>query len=148
MKKQIQALFLSLSIIIMISFQACAQTSPDPIHYGHDQCTHCKMTIADARFGTILQTNKGRTCKFDDLQCMLDYATGSKVKKEDIAGFYLPDFNNQHALIPAKEMLLLKSDSLRSPMRGNIAAFETKADWEAYLKANHADAIKWEDLWN
>ena len=147
MKKQVQGILLSISIIIMISIQACAQATPEAISYGHDQCMHCKMTISDARFGSSLQTKKGRTCKFDDVQCMLDYVRASHVTKEEVAAFYLPDYSGQHKLYQAEEMHLLKSDSLRSPMRGNMAAFKDVAEWEKAQDALHGEKIYWEDLW-
>src|SRR5690606_39410929 len=38
-----------------------------------DHCTHCRMSIADPKFGAELVTQKGRVFKFDALECLVPY---------------------------------------------------------------------------
>jgi len=48
----------ALSIIVLALLSACSR-APEPIVYGKDACTHCKMTIMDKRFAAEIITSKG-----------------------------------------------------------------------------------------
>lgn len=138
---------LILSVIVLWGTQSCGSNNgPHPIKYGTDQCVYCKMTISDARFGTQLVTQKGRAYNFDDVQCMIAYVDEGSIAREDVAAFYLPDFKSNE-LMPAENMFYLKSEALKSPMRGDIAAFANKADMEATLNALGGTPLLWDDLW-
>ena len=138
---------LSSILLIMVGLQACQGNSePKPIKFGSDQCAYCKMTISDARFGTQLQTKKGRVYNFDDVQCMISFVKESNVKKQEVSAYYLPDYVS-NKLLPAEQMLYLKSEELKSPMRGNIAAFEKTEDLEKAKAELGGTVLSWEDLW-
>lgn len=139
--------FALLTLCVLIGLQACtSNVGPQPIQYGKDQCVYCKMTISDSRFGTQLVTKKGRAYNFDDVQCMIAYVEDGDINRDDIAAFYLPDFKTS-ALNPAEEMFYLKSEALKSPMRGDIAAFVRKSDMEETLNEVGGTPLTWEDLW-
>jgi len=104
------------------------------------------MTISDARFGTQLQTKKGRVYNFDDVQCMISFVKESNVKKQEVSAYYLPDYVS-NKLLPAEQMLYLKSEELKSPMRGNIAAFEKTEDLEKTKAELGGTTLSWDDLW-
>lgn len=141
------ALFSAIALFAFTCLQACTNTAgPQPIKYGKDQCVYCKMTISDARFGTQLVTKKGRAYNFDDVQCMIAYVEDGDINREDIATFYLPDFKTSE-LKPAEAMFYLKSEALKSPMRGDIAAFANKSDMEETLKEVGGMSLTWDDLW-
>lgn len=138
---------LSSLLLLTIGLQACqGDKGPQPIKYGTDQCAYCKMTVSDPRFGTQLQTKKGRVYNFDDAQCMIAFVKESKVKKEEVAAFYLPDYLS-NKLMPAEKMYYLKSEELKSPMRGNIAAFSNAADLETTKAKVGGNTLTWDDLW-
>ncbi len=131
---------------VILLFSSCNNDGPQEIRYGQDQCVYCKMTISDARFGTQIVTKKGRALNFDDLQCMIAYIKEGSIQPDDISEIYLPDYQNNNKLIPASEALLLRSESLKSPMRGNIAAFSNNADLEEARKIHGGDVLTWKDL--
>ena len=110
----------------------CALTScdakPEPMRYGLDECTGCKMTIADKRFGAEILTKKGRVIKFDDLGCMADYIKEGHIAEADIKQRVVCDFAHPTTFIPVEEALYLKNDALNSPMRSDSAAFSSQAD--------------------
>jgi len=138
---------LSSLLLLTLGLQACqSNNGPKPIKYGTDQCAYCKMTVSDARFGTQLQTKKGRVYNFDDVQCMLAFVKESKVKKDEVSAYYLPDYLSQK-LMPAEKMFYLKSEELKSPMRGNIAAFSNAADLEKTKETVGGTTLTWDDLW-
>ncbi len=139
--------YLVASAFLIFFLVSCGGKSPKPIRYGEDQCAHCRMTVSDMRFGTQLLTSKGRTYQFDDLQCMVAYVKSGSVAKEDVAAFYLPDYVNDNKMAAAEEMYLLKSESLKSPMRGDIAAFINQEDLEQVKAEHNGEVQTWDDLW-
>lgn len=133
--------------LVLFSLQACQMSSePKSIKYGTDQCAFCKMTVSDPRFGTQLQTKKGKVYNFDDVQCMIEFVKNQTVKKNDVAAFYLPDFLNNN-LLPAEKLYYLKSEALKSPMRGDIAAFANKADLDKTKESLGGEVLTWDELW-
>jgi copper chaperone NosL len=131
-------------IVLLFSLSACNQ-SPKPIVIGTDSCHVCKMTIMDNRFGGEVVTGKGKVYKFDDMNCAVGFL---KSNETDIARakIYLVDFAGEHALINGTECLLLKSEQLKSPMAGNIAAFSKKAQFELAMAQLSGTQVMWEDL--
>jgi len=126
---------------------SCAQNGgPHPIRYGSDPCAHCRMTVSDARFGAQLVTKKGRAYHFDDLNCMLAAVRKNEIAREDVAAFYLPDYLNGNELLPADGLFLLRSETLKSPMLGNVAAFRNQNDLEKIQQSHGGDIVEWKDL--
>lgn len=136
-----------LGVALALGTQACGNDGPKPINYGTDQCAHCRMTVSDARFGSQLVTNKGRAYHFDDVACVVAYVKAGSVAEEDVANYYLPDYSNENELLPAEGLFLLKSESLKSPMRGDVAAFASKADLEKVREVHGGENLAWADLW-
>ena len=140
-------LLAALICLILVDIQACrTDISPQAIAYGKDQCTYCRMTISDARFGSQLVTQKGRAYNFDDVHCMLAYIQEGNIKREEVAAFYLPDFGTNE-LKPAEELFYLQSEALGSPMQGNIAAFIKQSDRDEMLNEIGGTPLTWEELW-
>ena len=112
--------------LIAIGIAAC-NAHPQPLKSGTDNCSFCKMTVSDPRFGAEIITKKGKIYKFDDIHCLLSYLRSNSIGQKEIKDIYLVDFSGKHALAKSTETVLLKSDDLHSPMGGNVAAF-TNAD--------------------
>ncbi|GGG84538.1 hypothetical protein GCM10007415_17130 [Parapedobacter pyrenivorans] len=138
---------LILGVALVLTMQACGSDGPKPINYGKDQCAHCKMTISDARFGSQLVTTKGRPYHFDDVQCMVAFVKAGSIAPEDVSRYYVPDYANENKLLPAEGLFLLRSESLKSPMRGDVAAFANEADLEKVWEVHGGERLPWEDLW-
>jgi len=102
------------------------------------------MTISDRRFGGEILTQKGKVYKFDDNHCLTDYLKSNFLSASDIKEIYLVDFANQGELVPTGESLLMKSEELRSPMGGNIAAFRQIDSLEKYKQLFSGELISWE----
>jgi copper chaperone NosL len=115
-----------LAVFSLLFFTSCT-TGPQPIKIGTDSCSYCKMTITDNRFGAELITRKGRTYKFDDIHCLVSFNKSGLSNRESMQNIYFVNFDPPHNFIEASKAYLLKSDEFRTPMAGNIAAFE-KAD--------------------
>ncbi len=112
-----------------VLISSCA-SGPEPIRFGRDECTHCKMTLTDKRFGSEVITAKGKVLKFDDLNCLTDYLNSGKVPAADVAQVVSVDFKNSPAFVDVEKAFFLKNEAIKSPMRGDVATFSTQADLE------------------
>mgnify|MGYP003513015243 FL=1 len=133
------------AFLCMMSFASC-RPGPEPIRPGIDNCYFCKMTISDVRFGAELVTKKGKVYKFDDVHCILAYLKTKDVEPGNINNYYLTNYSGSHQLINVQTALLLKSDALRSPMGGNIAAFDNKDSLVSIQKRFPGNTATWNDL--
>ena len=131
----------------MIFFTSCScNTDLQPIITGKDNCSFCKMTVSDSRFGAELITKKGKLYKFDDVHCIISWIRANNAISSQAAGYYLTDFGNKHQLMKAGEAVLLKSDALKTPMGGNIAAFASPSDLSAAMKEFGGTSTHWDDI--
>lgn len=109
----------------------CSSGQPK-INYGHDECAHCRMNVMDPKFGAAITTVKGRSYVFDDPGCMVPYVVNdATVAEAEVKTWYVADFAHPGTLIDATTAFYLQCPELRSPMRGNMAAFSTEADRKA-----------------
>lgn len=134
-----------IAAISMFSLSSC-NTKPEAIQVGVDNCYFCKMTISDKKFGAELVTKKGKVFKFDDAVCLIYFHKTKSIQEQEIATIYLVDFNNNHQFIPSSEAKLLKSESLRSPMNGNIAAFGNENDLQKARIQFNGEQVDWSEL--
>lgn len=132
-------------LLLVIGLQSCSANGPKPIKYGKDQCVYCKMTISDARFGTQLLTKKGRAYNFDDVSCMVAFSKEGQVAPEEIANLYVPDYHTKK-LYPVTALFFLKSEQLKSPMRGDIAAFKNESDLKHMQEKLGGEQLSWEQI--
>ncbi|MGN6616706.1 MAG: nitrous oxide reductase accessory protein NosL [Ilyomonas sp.] len=134
-------------LLVFSTFMVSCNAQPQPIEVGKDACSYCKMTISDARFGGEALTQKGKVYKFDDAHCLLAFLQQDETKKNDIKTVYVVDFNS-HKLIPATNAFFYKSEELRSPMNGNIAAFSSEGDLQRASSQWKGEEVKWSALLN
>jgi copper chaperone NosL len=130
-------------IAISLGLLSSCHTNTQPLQLGKDNCDFCRMTVSDARFGGEIITAKGKVYKFDDMYCLASFIKAGSI---DTAGsrFYLVDFAS-HQLQPAINMSILKSDDLRSPMHGNMAAFTKKEELAGVQKKFNGNILTWND---
>jgi copper chaperone NosL len=134
-------LLITAALVLMGS--GCSVGQPD-IKYGADECAHCRMNVVDAKFGAALQTVKGRNYVFDAPECMVPFV-GPKghLVEQEVKAWYVSDFAHPGTLIDATKAFYLHSPQLRSPMRGNVAAFATEADRTAAQQHFPGEALDW-----
>ncbi|MBL7807337.1 MAG: nitrous oxide reductase accessory protein NosL [Saprospiraceae bacterium] len=113
------AMFLALTTATQLT--SCA-AKPEPIRYGEDNCYFCKMTLTDKRYGAELVTQKGKVYKFDDLNCLCNFIKLGEVTPENTAFTLAVDFNTGQ-LTDVHNGFFLSNESLKSPMRADIASF-------------------------
>lgn len=115
-------------------FMTSCAGGPEPIRYGQDACSLCKMTLTDQRFGAEVVTEKGKVFKFDDLNCMADFLKNSPDAAQKLTHTVAVDFSKKGNFVDVEKAFFLKSELLKSPMRGDVAAFSTAADRDLVKK--------------
>ncbi|MBS1547404.1 MAG: nitrous oxide reductase accessory protein NosL [Bacteroidetes bacterium] len=135
-------------ITAALVFLATGCTVGQPkIKYGADECAHCRMNVVDAKFAAAIQTTKGRDYVFDAPECMVPFTGRSgHLVKEEVAHWYVTDFAHPGTLIDATKAFYLHAPALKSPMRGNVAAFATDADRQAAKKLFPGDDLDWQGV--
>ena len=129
----------------LVGLLSCS-TKPEAIVFGEDHCHFCKMTVVDEKFGAELVTTKGKVYKFDDVKCFLDYYKSSSGTQETYQHILVVDFAGQGNLIDATHALFLSSPEIRSPMNGQVAAFQSKPDMDEANKQWNGNYVSWDDL--
>ncbi len=121
----------------------CSVGQPE-IKYGSDECAHCRMNVVDAKFGAALLTTKGRTYVFDAPECMVPFVGhNGRLVEQEVKGWYVSDFANPGTLIDATKAYYLQAPTLKSPMRGNVAAFATEAERSEAQKHFPGELLDW-----
>lgn len=134
------------ALLSVLSISSC-NAGPEPLRTGIDNCYFCKMTLSDARFGAEIVTKKGKVYKFDDMHCILNFLKTNDVKAGDIKNIYFANYSGNHQLVDANTALLLKAEELKSPMNGNIAAFDTKDSLLAVQKLFSGTTSTWNEIY-
>jgi copper chaperone NosL len=138
-KKAINTLILLGGIMFLSS---CSSKGPEPVKLNQDTCAYCKMTLTDPHFAAQLVTDKGRHYFFDDMDCMKNFIESNTGVGYD--QFYISDYSVPSRFIDIKSAMLFHSDSLRSPMGGNIAAFANKDSFNIYATKYRGTEFSWE----
>ena len=130
---------------MLFSFLSCSNNlEPKPIKVNKDVCAVCKMTIVDLKFAPQLVTDKGKHYFFDDISCLMTFV--EKDKKYKNSRIYVPNYLDETKFLEAQKAFYIKGGNLKSPMIGNIAAFETAAEAVKYAVQFNAKPITWDDL--
>jgi copper chaperone NosL len=132
-------------ILICLSLVAC-KIEPEPLQFGKDACHSCKMTLMDNKFGAEIVTSKGKIYKFDDANCMLTFYNSGQVSTDEMQEILIVDFSKPEKLIDARNALFVKSESIKSPMASNVAAFESNEDLKKLNAEWKGILLSWGEL--
>lgn len=133
------------SLFVLLLMLGCS-SGPEPLRYGEDACHHCKMVLADQKFGAELVTTKGKLYKFDDLNCMINFLNEGVVGERDIQHRLVIDFTAPGKLIDAGNAFYVKSRLVKSPMASQVAAFEQYDSMEKYKRELQGIYLTWGEL--
>lgn len=145
-KKSVSGSILSALLLVGVVTQGCS-VQPEPIRYGKDACTHCKMTIVDQKFAAEIVTQKGKSFKFDDVACLVNYLNEAKVPYVDLAFVLVDQYSKPGQLVDARQAVYVTGDLIRSPMMGNTAAFsDAESARTAQTQLVNSKLRTWHDL--
>ncbi|MCC8426600.1 nitrous oxide reductase accessory protein NosL [Mucilaginibacter sp. UR6-11] len=138
---------LKIVILLLCGLLAACSHAPEPIRYGKDACSHCKMTIMDKRFAAELINAKGKIFKFDAAECMAAFLKENPAVAGDVKSVFLVnDFTKPGQFTDARKSFFLRDSSLSSPMGGNLAAFISRSAAEGAKKDRSAQVFGWLQL--
>lgn len=139
MKKFIITIFLS-------AILSSCSNQPEPIVFGEDVCTHCKMMITDEKYGSELVTDKGKIFKYDSIECMLEQLHNKTFSEQQIHSLWVIDFSNPKNFTDARQAYYTKNDEFRSPMGLNVQAFGDLSNFEIFFNDNGGEKLSWDEL--
>jgi copper chaperone NosL len=131
----------------LVLFVSSCTTKPEAFALGKDMCDDCKMTIMNPKFGGEIITKKGRTYKFDDAHCVVNFIKAGNVKEADIAQTVFINYQQENTFLDAKTAQFVVSEQLKSPMNSNAAAFASKQAAEQTAKETAGTVKSWNDLY-
>jgi copper chaperone NosL len=127
-----------IGVVCVVVLVGCG-VKPEPIVFGEDHCTHCRMSIADPKFGAELVTDKGKVFKFDALECMVPYLQENS--DTEYAHILAIAYDEPGELKPVANLKFVFSESYKSPMGGNLAALNQSASMEG-----GPELLDWQEL--
>ncbi len=137
-----------LSAILLVSFLISLVVScsiePSKMAYGSDACHFCKMTIVDQQHAAQIVTKKGKSYKYDAIECMANHLKDFDTQKVSL--FLVNDFDNPGVLIPASEASYLISPQIKSPMGANLTAFKSLQKANTLVKSEKDELLDWSEL--
>lgn len=136
----------NMTLIGILLFIVSCSHEPQIINYSKDVCDFCKMTIMEERFAAQSISKKGKVFKFDDAHCLINFLKNGGIWSNEVEGVYFSDYLNKNSWIKSENAFLLKSDALRSPMGGNIAAFKSMEDRESIRIKLNGELLTWENI--
>lgn len=104
-----------MAVSAMLTMGACAGGRPAPIAYDADTCTRCHMQISDRRYSAVLVTRRGRSLKFDSIDCLRDFAARPDMAGE-VASVWVANFAHPGIMIRADYARFADLGTARSPM--------------------------------
>lgn len=139
--KNIMKIFLPLLLLL-----ASCSKGYKPIEYGSDGCTHCKMTIMDARYAAEVVTDKGKVYKFDDVLCLRQFMSEQAMNEEELSLFVEKYSTDKNDVIDAKQAAYIQDEFFASPMNGNYAAFAVVTEAQHFADSLNTVVLQWKNI--
>lgn len=130
---------------VLLVILSCS-SEPQPIYFGEDNCSYCRMLISDSRYGAELVTGKGKAYKFDSVECLAAYTLEGKKGSKDTGTLWVVNFARPGELTPAEKASYLHSAELGSPMGMNLTAFAGLKDAESVAQKYAGEIVRWNDV--
>lgn|SRR5690554_5163833 len=128
---------------VLIAVSACSN-KPHEIHFGSDECAHCKMVIMDEEFATQIVKKTGKAFKFDSIECLAAYTKEQQPKATDQT-LWVPDFATVE-WVNANDAFFVKSEVIKSPMGMGLLAFKSNEAANNHINQYPGKIISWNEL--
>jgi copper chaperone NosL len=100
------------------------------------------MMIIDNKYASEFMTSKGKSYKFDSIECMIDYI--DNIDESEVSIFLVNDYGNPGRMINTNIAFFLISDNITSPMGANLSAFSDFNDIDKV--DSQGDVYNWNEL--
>lgn len=104
------------------------------------------MTIVENHYGSELLTKKGKSHKFDSIECLSAFVTKEEVPQSKIYGLYFTDFEDAGNLHPLEEMIFVQAKKLKSPMGLNLSAYRNMKTADDVALLYFGEIMTWEQV--
>lgn len=121
---------------------------PEKVIFGSEFCHQCAMGIHDHRYGGILLTKKGKSYKFDSLECLLRFEKNKLKKTEEVKARYVFNTFKKGELIRLEHAHFLKIKKMRSPMGAGIWASDSAEEISKAKGEYDGEILDWLQLQN
>lgn len=128
-------------VALLALFASACATGPGQVHWGEEACAHCQMAISDERYAAQVVDSRGKTWKFDSLECMAAFLAGA-----DMTGYSAWVADGRAAWIPADRASIVRSEQIRSPMGGGLAAFRDAEMARAAAREVGGTMVEWQTV--
>ena len=131
-------------LLVSVLFIFSCSIEAEKINYGSDSCHFCKMTIVDKQHAAEAVSSKGKSFKYDAIECMInDLKQKADVK---MSLLYVNDYSAPSELKDAKMATFLISKEIKSPMGAFLSAFEKQEDAQKTLDEHGGAIYTWEEI--
>jgi copper chaperone NosL len=110
------------SVVAALFLSACA-AAPEAVHWGVEECAQCQMVISDDRYAAQVVDQRGKTYKFDAIECMTAFLNSDSLAAADIHSVWVAD--GREAWVRAEDAHFVHSETIRSPMGAGLTAHAT-----------------------
>ena len=131
--------------ILTVCIALSCSTEPEKIEYGFDNCTFCEMTIVDRSHACLLVSDKGRTYKFDSIECMLRYSNREDPKRTYVHQL-VANYLEPGTFLKAGESTFLISKGIPSPMGAFLSAVENREAALGLKEKNGGEILNWDEV--
>jgi copper chaperone NosL len=100
------------------------------------------MAISQPQYAAQVVDREGTAYKFDDIGCMLRYLNNHTFPQRRL---YVMDYVNRQWL-EAGSAVFVRSEAIRSPMNGGLAAFRDQSAAQQFLKNSSGQMISFAEL--
>jgi nitrous oxidase accessory protein len=134
-------------VLLAALLVAACGIAPEPLHIGSDECAQCRMTISEPQFATQVLSTRGRSYKFDSIECMVSFLNGTQLGQADVHSAWIADFDAPESWVPVEDAVFVHSPRLRSPMGGGLSAHGERTGAEALLRElGEGELLGWAEL--
>lgn len=129
-------------LICSLLICACNREKIEPVDIAaEDMCATCRMAISEKRYAAELLSHDGDVFKFDDIGCMKTYVSQNSIPRDPhLFVYYVTDYNSGK-WVEGFEAYFVKSPEFKTPMSGQIAAFQNRAKAEEMALKYHSTVI-------
>jgi len=127
--------------LLLLALACQADQRPQAIE-AHDACASCRMAISQPQYAGQIVDKEGNAYKFDDIGCMLRYLNNHTFPQRRL---YVMDYVNRQWL-EAGSAVFVRSEAIRGPMNGGLAAFRDQSAAQQFLKNSSGQMISFAEL--
>lgn len=143
-----KSLLVVLSILILTTIAACGGKDellpPEAVQAGVDRCEHCNMLVPDDHNATQVVLNDGRSLKFDDIGCLVEWTNDNGLEEVNVR--YVRDFHNGE-WVQIEQATFVYHPEFRTPMAYGLYSFSSKDEAEAFISEHgKGELLLFEDL--